>query len=121
MPDVDVSGIDDPGGDGPLRVHVNARLERPSCPGCGGEVWRKDRNPVVLVDLPVFGRPVRLVWHKQRWKCPDGDCPAGSFTEQASQIALARAVMSRAGWPVGDRTGGAAGSQRLGGRPGTRL
>ncbi|MFQ5524280.1 MAG: hypothetical protein ACE5F5_12025 [Acidimicrobiia bacterium] len=60
LPDVTVLGVDDEAG-GPLRVHVEARLERPTCPGCGGPVWRKDRNRVVLVDLPAFGRPVQLV------------------------------------------------------------
>ena len=120
LPDVTVLGVDDDA-EGPLRVHVEARLGRPGWPGCGGPVWRKDRNRVVLVDLPAFGRPVRLVWHKQRWECPDEDCPVGSFTTQAPQIAPARAVMtdragrwvSRAGWPVGPH--------RLGGRPPARV
>ncbi len=35
-----------------------------------------------LVDLAVFGRPVRLVWHKRRWRCWDPDCAAGTVTEQ---------------------------------------
>ena len=32
-------------------------------PVCGGAVagWGKERREVKLVDLPVFGRPVRLV------------------------------------------------------------
>ncbi len=98
LPDVNVLGVDDD--DGPLRVHVNARLGRPSCPGCGGVVWRKDRNPVVLVDLLAFGCPVRLVWHKQRWECPDDNCPTGSFTAQAPRIAPPRAAMTD-GLPAG--------------------
>ncbi len=102
LPDVDVLGVDDDDV-GLLRVHVNARLGRPSCPGCGGEVWRKDRNPVVLVDLAAFGRPVR---HKQRWECPDGDCLIGSFTAQAPRIAPPRAAMTdRAGRWVTEQVG----------------
>ncbi len=105
LPEVDVLGVDDDT-DGPLRIHVEARGERPTCPCCGGVVWRKDRNRVVLVDLPAFGRPVRLVWHKQRWECPDEECPVGSFTVQASQIAPARAAMTdRAGRWVTEQVG----------------
>jgi hypothetical protein len=29
----------------------------PSCSGCGGRAWMKDRPLVVLVDLPALGRP----------------------------------------------------------------
>jgi transposase len=58
----------------------------------------KDRARVELADLPSFGRPARLVWHKRRWWCPAPACPKRSFTEQDPRIAPARAVMSdRAG------------------------
>ena len=106
LPDVEVLGVDVPGGGGLLRVHVQARLGRPSCPGCGGEVWRKDRNPVVLVDLSAFGRPVRLVWHKQRWECPNDACRVGSFMTQALRIAPPRAAITdRAGRWVTEQVG----------------
>ena len=105
LPDVTVLGVDDDAGE-PLRIHVEARLGRPECPDCGGLVWRKDRNRVVLVDLPAFGRPVRLVWHKQRWECPNGECLTGSFTAQAPRIAPARAAMTdRAGRWVTEQVG----------------
>ena len=29
----------------------------------------KANGEVVLVDLPVFGHPLRLAWHKRRWEC----------------------------------------------------
>ncbi|MGI9029655.1 MAG: hypothetical protein ACR2HP_06670 [Ilumatobacteraceae bacterium] len=35
-----------------------------------------------LIDLPVFGRRARLVWDEQRWRCPNGDCATGTWTEQ---------------------------------------
>jgi transposase len=95
--EVDVLGADDEPG-GPLRVHVATRGERPGCPACGGVVWAKDQRPIELVDLPAFGRPARLVWHKRRWSCPAEDCEIGSFTETAGHIAAARLVMTdRAG------------------------
>ena len=32
------------------------------CPTCKGPAWVKDRPVVSYVDLPVYGRPMRLVW-----------------------------------------------------------
>ena len=50
-------------------------------PVCGGAVagWVKERREVKLVDLPVFGRPVRLVWRKRRWQCPSSERAVASF------------------------------------------
>ena len=53
---------------------------------------------VELVDLPVFGRPTRLVWRKRRWRCFDGHCAAGTVTEQDPRIAPERErLTTRAG------------------------
>jgi hypothetical protein len=69
-------------------------------------VWVKDQRPIELVDLPAFGRPARLVWHKRRWVCPAASCPVGSFTETATHIAAARLVMTdRAGRWVTEQVG----------------
>lgn len=54
-----LGAVDEPGG--PIRVHTETRTPRPSCAGCGGPVWDKDRRPVKLVDLPAFDRAARLV------------------------------------------------------------
>jgi transposase len=51
-----------------LRIVIEAPGERPAC-CCGGVVHRHGVREVELVDLPVFGRPARLVWRKQRWRC----------------------------------------------------
>ena len=94
--DVEVLGVDDAPG-GPLGVHIRTRA-RPACGGCGGAVWSKGAAVVKLVDLPAFGRPVRLVWRKWRWRCPAASCDVGSFTEVDEQIAPARAALTaRAG------------------------
>ena len=94
--DVEVLGVEDEAGEA-LGLHIGTR-RRPACGGCGGEVWSKGASPVSLVDLPAFGRPVRLVWHKWRWRCPAAGCPVGSFTEVAEEIAPARsALTARAG------------------------
>jgi transposase len=96
LPEVTVLGIDDVT-DGPLAVHIETRGERPGCTTCGSLAAVKERPVVTLVDLPAFGRPTRLVWHKRRWCCPDGDCPAGSWTEEDRRIGAPRmAITSRA-------------------------
>ena len=81
----------------PLRLHIETRLGRPGCPGCGANAHVKDRTRVELVDLPAFGRPVRLVWHKRRWRCANR-CGAPSWTEEAPWIASPRLrLTARAG------------------------
>lgn len=97
LPEVDVRGvIDEPGG--PLRVHVESRADQRWCQACGVRGRLKDRAAVELVDLPCFGRPTRLVWHKQRWRCPEASCPAGSWTVVDARIAWPRAALTdRAG------------------------
>ncbi|MST31252.1 ISL3 family transposase [Acidimicrobiaceae bacterium USS-CC1] len=85
----------------------NANVDtRPWCHRCGGPSRVKDRDAVVLADLPCFGRPARLVWQKFRLCCPDGDCEMGSWTWEDPRIAVARQAMTdRAGrwatWQVG--------------------
>ena len=66
LPDVTVIGV----AEWPmwLRIVIEAPGERPAC-CCGGVVHRHGVREVELVDLPVFGRPARLVWRKQRRRC----------------------------------------------------
>ena len=95
--DVEVLGVDDETAE-PLRVHIRGRTLRPACEVCGGALWSDGERRVGLVDLPAFGRPVRLVWHKRRWRCPQQGCSAGTVTEQDPQIAPPREKLTaRAG------------------------
>lgn len=87
LPGVTVVGVGDwPGW---LRIAITTNPPRPSC--CGRAAWRHDDREVVLVDLPVFGRPTRLVWCKQRWKCPS--CRR-TWTEQDPEIASSRCALT---------------------------
>ena len=70
---MNVTGVEDVP-DRPLRVHVCKEQARPLCAGCGGKVWAHGTRQVELVDMSAFGRSVRLVWHKRRWKCPNSGC-----------------------------------------------
>ena len=95
--DVEVLGVDDAAG-GPVRLHIRRRAARPVCGLCGGPLWSDGERRVELVDLPVFGRPARLVWHKRRWRCARRGCSAGSVTEQDPSIAPPREKLTaRAG------------------------
>jgi len=73
-----------------LRVVITTSPARPLC-ACGAMPYAHGVRDVELVDLPVFGRPARLVWRKQRWRCPA--CQATS-TEQQPEIASARCALT---------------------------
>lgn len=77
-----------------VRVVVEQRVDRPSCPSCGRPAVVKDRDEVEHVDLPAFGRQTRLVWVKHRWECSAANCPMRSWTGQDDRIAPARGVMT---------------------------
>jgi transposase len=64
------------------------------CPRCGVAARSHGRRSVQLVDIPCFGRPVRLRWRKRTWACPDRGCPVGTFTEQDEQVAAPRALLT---------------------------
>ena len=88
LPDVNLIGV----GDWPnwLRVVVELPADRPGC-SCGGLVHRHGIREVEFVDLPVFGRPTRLVWRKQRWRCTAcGRC----WCDDDPEIATARCALT---------------------------
>ncbi len=86
LPDIRFLAVEEgPGAVGKVQVESVARSM--GCPLCGVPAQVKDRTPVELVDLPLQGRPSRLVWRKRRWMCPDGDCTMGGWTEENNRIA----------------------------------
>ncbi len=104
LPDVNVLGVDE--ASPVLEIHVESHASRPGCPECGVVAHLKDQRMVTLVDLPCFGRPTRLLWHKRRWRCPDRDCPNGSWTEEDARIGAARLAMTdRAGRWITEQVG----------------
>ena len=92
--DVDLFGINDSGEQTPIGVVIRSRRPRPTSEACGGRVWSKGYRTAVLVDLPAFGRPVRLRWRKRRWTCPDSGCAVRSFVEQDATVAPQRALLT---------------------------
>jgi hypothetical protein len=56
------------------------------CPDCGVQAIGHGRSSVQVRDLPNGSGPVRLVWRKRRWKCPDPDCDRTTFTERSDVV-----------------------------------
>jgi hypothetical protein len=97
LPNVVILDVEDVSG-AALRVHVELTRSPQGCPTCGVIAHVKDRRRVELVDLPMGGRPMRLVWVKRRFRCPESSCPSGSWTEDDPRIASKRLGMTdRAG------------------------
>ena len=86
LPDVNVTAVDDRR-EGPIVVHIEARIGRVWCVECGARAGVKERPIVELVDLPCFGRPTRLSWRKHRLCCRESLCSAGSWTYVDERIA----------------------------------
>ena len=79
------------GDDGACASRCDDRL---GCPSCGSVAQLKDWVTVVLVDLPVYGRPTRLAWRKRRMECADADCATKSWTEEDDRIASPRQLLT---------------------------
>jgi transposase len=62
-------------------------VENVRCPTCNAVAHVKDRPIVTYVDLPVFGAPFRLVWHKHRMRCPNASCETKSWVLTDHRIA----------------------------------
>lgn len=73
-----------------LVVTVESAPEPMGCRSCGVIAHGHGRVDVSLVDAPAFGRPVRLIWRKRRWVCPEPACEVGSFVEQDEAVATPR-------------------------------
>jgi hypothetical protein len=113
LPAVNVLAVDDEHGD-MVVVRIESRSFAPPCPGCGGSVWVKDRPAVELVDLPCFGRPARLVWHKHRWRGPGAtaQCGPGAAKTRGSRRLAGRSPTGLAAGCANRWAGSAAPSPR---------
>lgn len=80
-----------------LVIHIETTVVVVGCAGCGTRAVPHDRMPVEIRDLPCFGRPVRLVWNKRRWRCPEQDCEAKTWTEAGEGFSSRALLTKRAG------------------------
>ena len=75
------------------------------CPACGRRAWRHDRRRHVVRDLPISGVPVRLIWRKQLWRCPEVDCAVGGFADASHEIDERAVLTERARAHIARRVG----------------
>ena len=101
---VEVLGVADGPGE-PLGVHVRCRAARPVCGGCGQRLWSDGERAVVLVDLPAFGRPCRLV-QQAAVALPSGWLRGGLGHRVGAGGSAAEGAFDEPGGAVGDPPGG---------------
>ena len=63
------------------------------------------RRRVEVRDLPIAGRPVRLVWAKRIWRCPDRGCTTATWSEHDAQIGSWASLTARARIEICRRVG----------------
>jgi transposase len=78
-------------------VTVESTAEMSGCHGCGSRAEAHERMPVEIRDLPCFGRPARLVWHKRRWRCREQRCNVRTWTERSEHVDTQAVITRRAG------------------------
>ena len=59
---------------GELVVTAETTRTRGYCPSCRRRAKAHDRTEIQLRDLHCFGRPVRLILRKRRWRCTTKGC-----------------------------------------------
>ena len=89
-----VTAVTDDGDE--LLVGIETIRQAAGCPACGVIARTKDRLRVVVRDLPVFGRRVKLVWSKRRFSCPEPDCPQRTLTECSDELPDRHVLSARA-------------------------
>ncbi len=72
--------------DGEWWLLVETRATIVGCPDCGVRATGHGRSTVQVRDLPNGSGPVRLVWRKRRWRCPDPDCERRTFIEESELV-----------------------------------
>lgn len=69
-----------------LTITVESASAPMGCRACGVVAHARGRVEVRLVDAPAMGRPVRIVWRKRRWVCPEPACPVRSFALRGARV-----------------------------------
>jgi transposase len=88
-----------------LRVVVETTRAAAFCANCGSRAQAQERMLAELRDLPCFGRPVRLVWSKRRWRCREVLCPSKTWTEESNAAPARLLLTARAGMEVTRQVG----------------
>ena len=84
---------------------VETTADRVGCPSCGVRAVGHGRRRVHVRDLPIAGRPVRLVWAKRIWRCVESLCATATWTEQDIEIGSRASLTRRARVEICRRVG----------------
>ncbi len=93
--------------DGGRVVHlVTADESASACPSCGVfSTSPKERRCTRPRDIAYGDKPVRLIWHKRRWRCRELLCGRATFTESIPEVPARSRVTSRCRRIVAARVG----------------
>lgn len=80
-----------------LVIEIETDADVVGCPGCGCRAESQDRMPIQIRDLSCFGRPVRLVWDKRRWRCREAECAMKTWTEVSPEVLPRQLITWRGG------------------------
>ena len=75
------------------------------CASCRRRAKPHDRTEVHVRDLHCFGRPVRLILRKRRWRCKTKDCIKKTWTEKIPGVCPRQLLTQRAGAEVTRQVG----------------
>ena len=91
--------------DGEWWVKVETTATVVGCEACGSRAVGHGRRMVQVRDLPMAGRPVRLVWAKRIWRCREPACGVVSWSEESDEIAPRAVLTERARGEICRRVG----------------
>ena len=74
-----------------LVLDVESCNQLVGCPGCGVIAQGHGRMVVEVIDAPWAGVPVRIRWHKRRWRCLEKTCQTVTFLEHDERVCAPRA------------------------------
>ena len=95
--------FDDDSGEWFLAIETTE--DRAWCEACAVRAIGHGRRRVVVRDLPMAGRPVRLVWAKRLWRCIEATCPVRTWSEEVDEIAPRAVLTERARAEICRRVG----------------
>jgi transposase len=64
-----------------VRIELESIDDVAVCPRCGAQAELLSTKSEEKVDLPVMGRPTRLVVKRRRWHCLTAQCPVTKWLE----------------------------------------
>ena len=88
-----------------LIIKVETTASVVGCGECGTRAVSHDRDEVPVRDLYCFGRPVRLLVLKRRWRCVEPECEAKTWTEQHPALPSRHVMTHRAGFEAARQVG----------------